>query len=405
VAKERISTSFHPSGPAHMLPPTALDALKLSAVHANEVLTVAVSVDYDSGELLGYRVFPSVVGPVFSLDIEAANDLLEGLGVHESEESNSEGSSSSSSSSSSSGSCMDIKGGVRKVKPKAVGFGVCNDVGASSSGVATLDSSFSGHVLQEDPALVLGTQDTLKVLPRGRIKGNRFNALLRTVIDNNNRYNRDVFDIDGGGGGIESTVSSAAGVPDSVARDLRVAHELVRKICIKQPWLAGPARHTTIHSPFPQKGARFAKSYELLDTLICLYSTYAHAYCVGCNLAVPVAWEQRDHRRDSARVRRFATQPLRSWIAQVRRRLILVADICIMFAAVACFLSCFIQLFFRNSFLSPPTFLLFTTQLQQKQLRAALKLELPLTRKDCALAVKHHNAKRQEQARFYAARW
>ena len=37
-------------------------------------------------------------------------------------------------------------------------------------------------------------------------------------------------------------------------------------------------------------------------------------------------------------------------------------------------------------------------QLQQKQIRAALKMELPLTRKDCAVAVTHHNKRRQLNA-------
>ena len=37
-------------------------------------------------------------------------------------------------------------------------------------------------------------------------------------------------------------------------------------------------------------------------------------------------------------------------------------------------------------------------QLQQKQVRAALKMELPLSQKECALAVSHHNQRRRQQA-------
>jgi len=81
TAKERISSTFLPSGPLHMLPPQALDALKLCTTAPNEVITVALSVDADSGELYGYRVFPSVVGPVFTLDTETADELLAGVGT------------------------------------------------------------------------------------------------------------------------------------------------------------------------------------------------------------------------------------------------------------------------------------------------------------------------------------
>ena len=49
VAKERGATSFRPSGPMHMLPPLALNALTLSDTGPNEVLTVALSVNHKTG--------------------------------------------------------------------------------------------------------------------------------------------------------------------------------------------------------------------------------------------------------------------------------------------------------------------------------------------------------------------
>lgn len=79
VARDRVSSHFLPSGPLHMLPPQALDALKLSTVGPNEVLTVALSVDIETGKLLGFRVFPSVIGPVFAIDIETADEIIEGV--------------------------------------------------------------------------------------------------------------------------------------------------------------------------------------------------------------------------------------------------------------------------------------------------------------------------------------
>jgi hypothetical protein len=51
VCRERVSSVFLPSGPRHMLPPAALHALTLSDQRgaANEVLTVAVTVDPETG--------------------------------------------------------------------------------------------------------------------------------------------------------------------------------------------------------------------------------------------------------------------------------------------------------------------------------------------------------------------
>ena len=102
VAKDRISSSFLPSGPLHMLPPQALESLKLSSTSPNEVITVALSVEYDTGEIFAYRVFPSLIGPVFPIDTMTANEIIGGIYVQSA--SNRGDSRSSSSSSSSSGS-------------------------------------------------------------------------------------------------------------------------------------------------------------------------------------------------------------------------------------------------------------------------------------------------------------
>lgn len=44
---------------------------------------MALSVDYDSGELLGFRIFPAVIGPVFPIQMTIANEIIAGLGVQE----------------------------------------------------------------------------------------------------------------------------------------------------------------------------------------------------------------------------------------------------------------------------------------------------------------------------------
>ena len=79
VAKERVSSLFLPSGPLHMLPPQALESLRLSDKYPNEVITAAFEIDADTGRLKRFRVFPSVIGPVFPLDMETAAELLDGV--------------------------------------------------------------------------------------------------------------------------------------------------------------------------------------------------------------------------------------------------------------------------------------------------------------------------------------
>ena len=242
TAKERISSAFLPSGPLHMLPPQALEALKLSTSGANEVITVGLSVDDADGRLLGIRVFPSVIGPVFPVDIDTADELLD-----------------------------SINSGDRSEK----GWNV------------------------------------------------------------------------------------KLGYPESVVKDLVTAQRLVDKLIASQPW-ADKHFSTGSQRTFSLNKRTGAYKQTLVDKtpgnrmVNALLSLYSNATCTFCNergVSVPISWENRD-RIDSTRIRRFGTQPLRNWLAQ----------------------------------------------LQQKQVRAALKMELPLTRKDCAMAVAHHNGRRKQMS-------
>jgi len=232
TAKDRISTTFLPSGPLHMMPPQLLETLKLSTKLPNEVITVAISVEADTGKLLGFRVFPSVVGPVFPIDVNTADELIAGIG-----------------------------------------------------------------------------------------KG-----------------------------------SKLIGYPEAVVKDLLTAQQLVSKIIESEKWV--DVSFSSIQSrsySLDKRSGTYSTDWvdktpcnRMINAMLTMYSHSAVKFVESANIDYPVAWENRD-RVDNTRIRRFATQPLRNWLAQ----------------------------------------------LQQKQLRSALKLELPMTRKDCALAVQHHNSKRR----------
>ncbi len=76
TARERISSTFTSQGPLHMLPPQILDSLKLDPNGPNEAITVALSVNFDTGRLIGYRIFPSILPPIIPMDIDRANEIL-----------------------------------------------------------------------------------------------------------------------------------------------------------------------------------------------------------------------------------------------------------------------------------------------------------------------------------------
>lgn len=249
TAKDRISSTFLPTGPLHMLPPAALEGLKLSTNGPNEVITVALTIDSTTGSLLGSRIFPSIIGPVAAIDVQTADEILAGVGVAD----------------------MDKPGQER---------------------------------------------------------------------------------------------SSVAGYSNEMIRDLLRTNRIVSKVISAQPWVdvhfsQSTAKQVSIDKRtgvYEQSSIDKTPANRLVNALLTMYSNASFEYCASQGVNVPLAWESRD-RIVPDRVRRFATQPLRNWLAQ----------------------------------------------LQQKQLRAALSMELPLSRKDCAMAVSHHNSRRKQTSALRTA--
>ena len=152
-------------------------------------------------------------------------------------------------------------------------------------------------------------------------------------------------------------ISTRSGYPDAVIRDLLTVRRLMDKVTEKQPWVDvhfGIANTRSFKlnkktDTYQQIQTEKTPANRMVNSLLTLYSNSSCIFCESKGIDVPIAWENRD-RVDSGMVRRFGTQPLRNWISQ----------------------------------------------LQQKQIRAALKMELPLSKKDCAMAVTHHNNKRKQ---------
>ena len=154
------------------------------------------------------------------------------------------------------------------------------------------------------------------------------------------------------------------GYPQAVIRDLYLAHELVGRIIERNEWVdsattggrGGEAimdKRTGVYSYVGK--AAVTPANTLVNAMLTLYSNSSAMFCNKNELPIPLAWENKD-RINAHIVRRFATQPLRNWLAQM----------------------------------------------QQYQLRAALKMNNPLTQSDCALAVSHINSRRQQSQTFKA---
>jgi hypothetical protein len=240
TAQERLASAFLPSGPLHMIPPLALDGMKLSTQLPNEVVTIALSIDNVSGELIGFRAFPSVIGPVFPIDVDTADELLQ-----------------------------QIKRNEEEGRP----------------------------------------------------------------------------------------IPKRAGFSDAIMASLRMANKLAEKLIERQPWVDEQFSQSNSvdfnlnkkTGVYQQYNIKRTAANRMVNAMLTAYSNASYEYCVSKDISVPIAWENRD-KRDSSRVSRFGTQPLRSWMAQ----------------------------------------------LQQKQLRAAMKVELPLSRKECALAVSYYNSNKKQ---------
>lgn len=207
VSKERVVSLFTPQGPLHMLPPSALDSLRLSPDDPNQVITVGMSVEFETGRLLGCRLFPGLVGRATVISTELANEIL------------------------------------------------------------------------------------------------------------------GEFDQSG-------EFTATTGTPDKVARDLILAHQLIGKVIAANPWVdehysktvRGAGRKAVVDrvtGVYSYQSVDLTPAGRLINALLTLYSNSTASYCSQQGLPLPVAWEHRD-RVQSSLIRRFGTQPLRSWLSQVR---------------------------------------------------------------------------------------
>lgn len=146
------------------------------------------------------------------------------------------------------------------------------------------------------------------------------------------------------------------GYPDAVVNDLIYCQNLISKVIEKNPWVdlhfssakSKEFRLNKRDGTYRQQMVEKTPGNRMINALLTLYSNSTCEFVQAKGLDVPIAWENRD-RVDSNIIRRFGTQPLRNWLSQQ----------------------------------------------QQKQIRAAMMMEIALSRKECAMTVSHHNAKRK----------
>ncbi len=165
------------------------------------------------------------------------------------------------------------------------------------------------------------------------------------------------------------------GYPNAVVRDLRSLDKIVEKIVHRKPWLDitgktadSKQRFLTYvdedgENKFLQTSSKQQKqdsiatdhdgAHRIINALLTTYATTAHDFCIQNQVAVPLAFENRD-KSFFHRPRRYASSPLRNWLSFV----------------------------------------------QQLQVRAALGLDTSLSRDQCALAVTHYYTKQKQVQRL-----
>ena len=181
-----------------------------TTTNPNTTPTPTTNTNTTSGEILGFRIFPSILGPVFSVDLDTANEIIGGIGVDEGE-----------------------------------------------------------------------------------------------------------------GEGEGGETSNRVRYSNAVVRDLRMAFRLVQKMCVYDSWLdnfaPNPAALSKPNSKTKSKKTTNSDSHRMVNTFLTLYSVSCHRFCQDREVPVPMAWENRD-KKQTAVARRFATQPLRNWLAQLQQK-------------------------------------------------------------------------------------
>jgi hypothetical protein len=171
----------------------------------------------------------------------------------------------------------------------------------------------------------------------------------------------------------QNETSNRYGFNNQIIQDLLATNRIINKISNKYPLLNQYLINAVEKKNSKIKYSKNTKNYKeikteynsatkIVNTLLTLYSNATYQYCVQKNINVPLAWENFDNtdnnfnnnNNNKNSIRRFSTQPLRNWLSQQ----------------------------------------------QQKQIRGALKMELPLSRDQCALAVSYHNTRRKYFASF-----
>jgi len=214
------------------------------------------------GEILSYRVFPSIMGPVFPLDLSTANELISGVGVDSSEHGSMD--------------ILDDEYCSDESHSASSGAGV----GVEKNGDRTSTGDQRKLQIPYFPAPTTTTSTTVST--SNTLPSNSFVPFIA----------RD----------FGSEWSSRAGIPTNVTRDLRVLHHLSAKMCARYAWLTQPApKHgkqfvgfATPRTSAIREKLSSAYSHRLINTLLTLYSQLSVQFCEDKGLSVPVAYSNRD---------------------------------------------------------------------------------------------------------------
>lgn len=222
-------------------------------------------------------MFPSLVGPVFPIDLGTANELITGVGVDSSEQ----GKGDVSDSMWDKLYDEDEDEGEEEMEEGGSG-GNGDDSGWSGSGYGSGDGDGDGSGDTKAPYKKYHVQR----------KWNVRHATSAPTSSYTSSIQRDFGD----------QHSARCGYPTHVVCDVRTIYHLVSKMCARYPWLDPAPRTDT--KPFlgfatPRTSAIHEKisseySHRVINTLLSVYSQLAVQYCEDHRTHVPLAFTNRD---------------------------------------------------------------------------------------------------------------
>ena len=268
MGKDNAMTRYFPTGPVPMYPRSILNAMKLSSTHPNEVITVAVKLNFSTGEIESYRIFPAIIGPVVPISHIHADTILANKSL----------------------ACGDI----------CYSKEIINDlqsIGSIIEKMLARDSWINTNLYGK--TWLKSKHPLLKVLPTGIVEEKLKSKEVYHPKSSSN---------------IPPPPPSSFSSPTKASRFSKYEEKLQA-----EKKLALMASLPPLNSKLPPYPYEITPSELMVNALLSIYSNCSYHYVHQLkHLPAPITAEHRDF-LDTRIPRRFGTQPLRNYLSQLQQ--------------------------------------------------------------------------------------